>query len=145
MNQSREGLGAVSFETAFQRHFKPTPADIDVMGHVNNAVYVRWVQEIAIAHWEAVAPGALQDKFLFVMLRHEIDYRDQVLPGEIVEARTWLGRARGPRFERFVDIRKPGAARFSSFSRIDWCQIDAETRKPKRVGPEVLQTFQVPG
>lgn len=142
---NREGLGAVSFETAFQRTLTPSPADIDVMGHVNNAVYVRWVQDIAVAHWEAVAPGHLQTRFLFVMLRHEIDYRDPVLPGETVEARTWLGRAKGPRFERFVDIRKPGAKKFSSFSRIDWCQIDAVTRKPVRVGRDVLETFQVPG
>lgn len=145
MSHSREGLGAVSFETAFMRRFEAAPEDIDVMGHVNNSVYVRWVEKIAVAHWEAVAPGLLQDRFLFVMLRHEIDYRDQVLLGETVEARTWLGRAKGPRFERFVDIRKTGAKKFSSYSRIDWCQIDAETRKPVRVGPEVLDTFQVPG
>ncbi len=145
MNTPGEGLGAVSFETAFMRTFEAVPDDIDVMGHVNNSVYVRWVEKIAVAHWEAVAPGLLQGKYLFVMLRHEIDYRDQVLLGETVEARTWLGRAKGPRFERYVDIRKPGAKKFSSYSRIDWCQIDAETRKPVRVGPEVLETFQVPG
>ena len=145
MTNSSEGLGAVSFETAFMRTITPSAQDIDVMGHVNNAVYVNWVQDIAIKHWETVAPGELQARFMFVMLRHEIDYRDAILPGETAEVRTWLGRAKGPRFERFVDIRKPGAKRFSSFSRIDWCQIDATTRKPVRVGEDVLNTFRVPG
>lgn len=145
MHNTREGLGAIDFDTAFMRIFTPGPDDIDVMGHVNNSVYVRWVEQIAVAHWETVAPGQLSQKYLFVMLRHEIDYREQVLPGETVEARTWLGRAKGPRFERFVDIRKPGARKFSSFSRIDWCQIDAITRRPRRVGEDVLSTFQVPG
>ena len=140
-----EGLGAVDFDTAFMRVLKPDPGDIDLMGHVNNTVYVRWVEKIAVEHWETVAPGKLSSKYLFVMLRHEIDYREQVLLDDTVELRTWLGRAKGPRFERFVDIRKPGASRFSSFSRIDWCQIDAESRKPVRVGADVLETFQVPG
>lgn len=145
MTNQTEGLGAVSFETAFMRTFTPTEDDIDVLGHVNNGVYVRWVEQIAVKHWEVAAPGYLQEKFIFVMLRHEIDYRDEVLLGETVEVRTWLGRAKGPRFERFVDIRKPGAKRFSSKSRIEWCQIDVKTRRPVRVGDDVLNALQVPG
>ena len=142
---TQTGLGAVDFETAFLMEITPASEDFDVLGHVNNTVYVRWVEQIAVAHWEHVAPGQLMEQAIFVLLRHEIDYRDEVRPGESVEARTWLGRAKGPRFERFVDIRKPGAKRFSSFSRLDWCMVDAVTRKPKRVGAEVLDTFQVPG
>ncbi|MFC6196634.1 acyl-CoA thioesterase [Ponticaulis profundi] len=145
MTDLPEGVGAVDFETAFMRPITPEPEDFDVLGHVNNSVYVRWVEYISVAHWDVVAPDQLHNKYVFVMLRHEIDYRDAVWPGETVEARTWLGRARGPRFERFVDIRKPGAKKFSSFSRIDWCQVDAETKKPVRVGPDVLETFKVPG
>ena len=139
------GLGAVDFDTAFALDITPAPEDFDILGHVNNTVYVRWVEQIAVAHWEHVAPGVLMEKFVFVLLRHEIDYRDQILPGEKVVARTWLGRAKGPRFERFVDIRKPGTKRFSSSSRLDWCMVDASTRKPVRVSQDVLDTFQVPG
>ena len=51
-----EGMGCVSFETAFLRRIEPGPADIDELGHVNNVVYLRWVQDIAITHWHAVAP-----------------------------------------------------------------------------------------
>ena len=139
------GLGAVDFETAFMMHITPQPEDFDQLGHVNNTVYVRWVEQIAVEHWNHVAPGLLLERFFFVLLRHEIDYRDEVLPGESVDVRTWLGRANGPRFERFVDIRKPGAKRFSSSSRMEWCMLDIETRKPKRIDDEILQMFQVPG
>ena len=116
-----------------------------MLGHVNNVSYVRWVEDTAVAHWYHVATPEIEAKYVFVLLRHEIDYRDQILPGETAIARTWLGRAKGPRFERFVDIRKPGTARFSSFSRLDWCMLDVTTRKPQRVDARILDLFQVPG
>jgi len=141
----QSGLGAVDFDTAFKREIIPDETDFDILGHVNNVSYVRWVEETSVAHWEHVAPDALKARNVFVMLRHEIDYRDQILPGETAIARTWLGRAKGPRFERFVDIRKPGAKRFSSFSRLDWCMLDIKTRRPQRVDATVLDAFQVPG
>ncbi|MAK62672.1 MAG: acyl-ACP thioesterase [Ponticaulis sp.] len=139
------GLGAVDFDTAFAREITPLETDFDILGHVNNVSYVRWVEETAVAHWEHVADEDLKARNVFVLLRHEIDYRDQILPGETAIARTWLGRAKGPRFERFVDIRKPRATKFSSFSRLDWCMLDIETRRPMRVDQRILEAFQVPG
>ncbi|MEZ5893125.1 MAG: thioesterase family protein [Parvularculaceae bacterium] len=137
--------GAVSFETAAMTTRIAAPEHIDENGHVNNAVYLLWAQDIATAHWRTVAGEALQREMVWVALRHEIDYREQVLEGETVEVRTWLGRAAGPRFARHVDIRKPGAARFSAQVLTDWCLIDAQTRKPRRVGPEILVPFGVTG
>lgn len=133
--------GAQSFETAAQMTRIASKSDIDELGHVNNAVYLIWAQEIATAHWRALASEALQKSYVWVALRHEIDYRDQVLEGEQVEIRTWLGRAAGPRYARHVDIRKPGSSRFSARVLTDWCLIDAESRKPKRVGPAIFSLF----
>ncbi|HXI86839.1 MAG TPA: thioesterase family protein, partial [Parvularculaceae bacterium] len=139
------GLGAASFETAFERSVEPGPADFDELGHVNNAVYLRWAQEIAIVHWRLVASDEMQARCLWVVLRHEIDYRDQILPGDAVIGRTWLGAADGPRFDRFVDMRKPGAPRAAASVKSTWCLIDAETRRPRRVGADILNAFKVPG
>lgn len=138
-------IGAVSYETAALQTRRPEPREIDELGHVNNAVYLVWAQEIAVSHWRRIADEALQAAHIWVVLRHEIDYRDPVLPGDSVEIRTWLGRAAGPRFERHIDIRKPGAARPSAKVITDWCLLDAATRKPMRVGPEILVHFGVPG
>lgn len=139
------GLGAVSFETAFLLPIEPQARDFDELGHVNNAVYLKWAQNIAVAHWGAVAPMDLKQKYIWIVLRHEIDYRDPVLPGDPVEARTWLGEAAGPRYDRFVDIRKPGAARASASVKSTWVMLDAETRRPKRVGADVFAAFGVSG
>lgn len=142
---TNSGLGAVDFNSAFLMTIEPTEQDIDLLGHVNNTVYVKWAEQVAIKHWDVAAPGNLIVKYLFVLLRHEIDYREELLLSETAEVRTWLGRAKGPRFERFVDIRKPGSDRFCSFSRLDWCNVDLQTRKPKRVGQDLLDLFQLPG
>ncbi|MHA7870856.1 MAG: acyl-CoA thioesterase [Hyphococcus sp.] len=134
-------IEARSFEQAAVMSRTAAETDIDELGHVNNAVYLVWAQDIAVAHWNAVADEALRRRFVWVALRHEIDYRDQVLAGEDVEIRTWLGRAQGPRFARHVDIRKPGSTRFSANVLTDWCLVDAATRKPQRVGDAILEPF----
>lgn len=140
-----QGIGAVSFKTAFFRPIEPAPDDFDELGHVNNAVYLKWAQETATAHWFLVAPPAMRAAWLWVVLRHEIDYRDPVLPGDRVEARTWLGAAEGARFDRFVDLRKTDAARPAAFVRSTWVLIDARSRRPRRVGADILEAFGVDG
>lgn len=99
---------------------------------MNNVVYLRWMQEIAIAHWTSRAPREEQDRWAWVALRHEIDYRRALLPGEHAMARTWVGERRGPRFDRYVRIDGPDGAMCAQ-TRSEWCLIDAITRRPARV------------
>src|SRR5690606_15099219 len=95
----------------FTATFKPSPDDIDVNGHVNNVVYLRWAQDIAIAHWTALAPAEEVERWAWIVLRHEVDYRRALRPGETVFARTWVADApEGPRFDRFVRIDGPDGA-----------------------------------
>ncbi len=138
-------IGAISFETAALQTRTAKASEIDELGHVNNAVYLVWAQEVAVAHWATLAGAKLLAAHVWVVLRHEIDYRDPILEGERVEVRTWLGRASGPRFARHIDIRRAGAKRFSAQVLSDWCLLDAATRKPMRVGPEILAAFGVAG
>lgn len=137
--------GANSYDNAVQMTRVAAGSEIDELGHVNNAVYLVWAQDIAVAHWQTISSEELRTEFVWVALRHEINYRDQILEGEEVEVRTWLGAASGPRFERHVDIRKPGAKRPSAKVLTQWCLIDAATRKPKRVGAEILKPFGLEG
>jgi acyl-CoA thioester hydrolase len=114
------------------------PADIDELGHVNNAVYVRWIQAVAVAHWQAVGGGALP--LLWVVVRHEIDYRAPTLVGETVTATTWVGAPAGARFDRSVEI--TGAdGRLRCSARTEWALLDVETRRPMRVTPAIAALF----
>src|SRR3984893_8576085 len=90
----------------FEMAITVQPADIDRQNHVNNTVYVRWIQEVATAHWEARAPADSRDAIGWVVLRHEIDYKSPACLGDELLLRTWVGKATRATFERFVEIRR---------------------------------------
>lgn len=118
-----------------------TPADIDELGHVNNVVYVRWVQDVATAHWRAAATPAQQDAIAWVALRHEIDYKHPARLGDAVAAQTWVGQAESVRFERHVEIIRVTDGKVLARSRTVWCPISRTTGKVVRVGDDVRQAF----
>ena len=125
----------------FERDFTASPADIDELGHVNNAVWVRWVQEVGVAHWETAAPPEHQAAFFWVVVRHEIDYLRPLREGEAVTARTWVGEApRGARFDRFVEF-SDGAGALHVRAKTTWAIIDRASGRVTRVPKEVAATF----
>jgi acyl-CoA thioester hydrolase len=124
----------------FTLSITPDPADFDENGHVNNVVYLRWVQEIATAHWRSRAPDEEQGRWAWIVLRHEIDYRRPLLPGETARARTWVGTRRGPRYDRFVRIDGPDGE-MSAQTRSEWVLIDTATRRPARVPAWMEEMF----
>lgn len=117
------------------------PQDIDEQNHVNNTVYVRWVQEVASAHWRAVASENAQESIGWVVLRHEIDYNAPACLGDEVVLRTWVGKATRLTFERFTEIRRSG--QLLSKARTLWCPINAQTGRPVRVPVEVREQFSI--
>src|SRR3954467_7737876 len=89
----------------FERRITAGAEDSDELGHVNNAVWVRWIQDLATAHWRSAADPAFVDSYVWVVVRHEIDYLRALLPGGPVTGRTWVGEApRGARFDRHVEF-----------------------------------------
>jgi acyl-CoA thioester hydrolase len=118
-----------------------TEADIDELGHVNNAVWVRWIQDIAVAHWEAVAPPEHQTAYIWVVTRHEIDYRGNVSAGETVTGETWVPEPpRGARFDRHVRFTgADGKVKVEAVT--TWALLDRATGRLLRVRPELAAPF----
>ena len=124
----------------FTMPFTAAEADIDELGHVNNAVWVRWIQDVATAHWAAVAPAEHQAAYAWVVTRHEIDYRGNVVAGETVIAETWVGEPKGARFDRHV--RFTGAdGRVRVEARTTWALIERASGRLLRVRPEIAAPF----
>jgi acyl-CoA thioester hydrolase len=117
------------------------PGDIDEQNHVNNTVYLRWIQDVATAHWRAVASPKAQETIGWVVLRHEIDYKGPATLGDEMVLRTWVGKATRLTFERFTEIRRNRDGRLLSEARTLWCPIDAPTGRPVRVSEEVRSRF----
>ena len=130
-------------------------ADIDELGHVNNVVYLRWVQEAATAHWRVLASEEERARLLWVVIRHEIDYKRPAMLGDVLVARTWVGEADGLAFERHTEIVREGdgagvpgkpatgllGRKLLARARTLWCPIDAKTMRPVEPGEEVRARF----
>ena len=119
------------------------PADIDEQNHVNNTVYLRWIQEVATAHWESLASAETQAAIGWVVLRHEIDYRSPAALSDEIVLRTWVGKASRLKFERFTEIHRQIDNRLLVEGRTLWVPIDVRTGKPTRVATELRAQFSI--
>jgi acyl-CoA thioester hydrolase len=123
-------------------HFFPIgidPVDIDFMGHVNNASYLKWVQDAVIDHWRSLAPPEAIAAHLWVALKHEITYRRPTFLGDEVIATVLLERFQGARatYETVIRRGEEVLAEIKS----SWCCIDAETLRPARLARDVIARF----
>jgi acyl-CoA thioester hydrolase len=124
----------------FTQTITAQPADIDELGHVNNAVWVRWVQDMATAHWNAAASPDHVDAYIWVVVRHEIDYRGNIAVGESVEGRTWIAEApKGAKFDRHVEFLKDGKPIVRATT--TWVILDKTTGQILRVPKDVAGRF----
>ncbi|MBH1991434.1 MAG: acyl-CoA thioesterase [Sphingomonadaceae bacterium] len=117
------------------------PEHIDILGHVNNAVWVQWMEQVSVDHWNRDADPAHVEAYIWVVTRHEIDYRGNVTQGETVTARTWIAEApRGARFDRLMEFTGPdGKVKVAAKS--TWAIIDKASGRILRVPPEVAAPF----
>ena len=128
----------------FELEFIAAAEHIDELGHVNNAIWVQWIQTIAVAHWHAVCDPAHHDAFFWVVVRHEIDYLRPAHEGDRIAARTWVGEApQGARFDRFVEFTGPDG-KTCVRARTFWAIIDRSSGRPIRVPREVVAPFVGP-
>lgn len=117
------------------------PEDIDQLGHVNNAVWVRWMEDVATRHWMTVAAPEHVEAYIWVVTRHEIDYRGNVTQGDKVSVRTWVaGPPRGARFDRMMEFAGPDG-KVKVAARSTWAIVDRATGRILRVPPEVAAPF----
>jgi acyl-CoA thioester hydrolase len=124
----------------FSHSFRVPADDIDAQKHVNNVAYVRWIQDVAVAHWLSIAGVCILAKYTWVVLRHEIDYKKQAFEKEEIVVQTWVGEPTRISWERFTEITR--GADLLVKARSVWCLIDRETAKPARITSELKELFQ---
>ncbi len=115
------------------------PADIDFMGHVNNASYLKWVQDAVIGHWRSLAPAEAVAQHLWVALKHEITYRRPAFLGDDVIATVLLEKFSGARafYQTVIKRGEDVLAEVKS----SWCCVDAKTLRPARLGGDIVRRF----
>ncbi len=135
-------MNPLDFRQPYELPVIAVAADIDALGHVNNTVYLRWVQDVAIAHWSKLATTEMRQEIVWMVLRHEIDYKAAAKEGDNLILRTWIGTAEGLRFDRHTDVLNVDRKLLVQAKTV-WCPIDPQTGRPKKVSPDVRRMFSV--
>ena len=126
----------------FTQTFTAEPQHIDELGHVNNSVWVQWIQEMATAHWSAVADPTHQEQFFWVVIRHEIDYRANIAAGQSAFGTTYIpGDPKGAKSIRLVEF-TDGEGKPLVTAKTTWAMLDRASGRLARVRPEVLAPFR---
>ena len=110
---------------------------IDNLNHVNNIHYVQWVQNAAQKHWAILSNENMDAKYVWVVIRHEVDYLSSAKLNDVLTVSTWIGDSYGVKSERFVEIKK--GSKLIAKAKTTWCLLDKETMKPTRIPLEIMQ------
>ncbi len=125
--------------SVFRQPIAIAPADVDHMGHVNNSVYLRWVQEAVVSYWEKIAPAEAIAAHLWVALKHEITYRTPAFLDDVVVADVIAEKVEGARAFFSTIIRR--GDQVVAEARSVWCCLDAASRRPARVARDLARRF----
>ena len=125
----------------FEFSFAVLPEHLDALQHVNNVVYVQWMQDIATKHWTSFASPELEKKILWVARRHEIDYLSQAFLNDELVMRTWTGDHAAVSWDRHYEIIRKADNKKIITAKSVWVLLDKKTFKPKRIDEEVLNVL----
>ncbi len=122
--------------TVFETKYTVKRAHIDELHHVNNVVYLQWIQNIANLHWTQLKKNVDTSAYVWVVIRHEIDYVGQALLGDTIIAKTWVGKTGGIRSIRHVEFYKNN--KLIVKAQTTFCLVNAKTFKPSRITDQLL-------
>jgi acyl-CoA thioester hydrolase len=117
-----------------------TEKDLDALNHVNNVTYLQWVQNVAEKHWSVIGNADIDNKYVWVVIRHEIDYFLPAMLQDEITVTTYIGESYGVKSERFVEIKK--ADKMLVKAKTIWCLLDKNTMKPVKVPSEIMAILQ---
>lgn len=118
--------------------------ECDVYGHLNNAVYLRYMQEAAF--WASADAGLDEDAFKamgrFWLIRgHEIEYLHPVQGGDKLEIKTWNLGVRRTLARRAYEMRLKGNGALAAKAHTDWVFLDRQSQRPVSIPPEVVAAY----
>lgn len=130
----------VSMAKVYEIVYTVKTTDIDELNHVNNAVYVQWMDDLAHKHWEQLTENYPLPEYIWVVLRHEVDYKSQAVLNDLVTMKTWIGTTGGFKSERHFEFYKNDILLVKS--KTTYAMLDAKTYKPSRIRENVLKVLE---
>lgn len=127
----------------FEQTIQVSEKDLDDLHHVNNVRYVQWMEDIAKSHWEEKAEQEYKDKFFWIVIRHEIDYKGQAFMDDELLLQTFVGDHTHVTSQRHVVIRNKKTKNILINAKSNWCLMDAETKRPAKISEDMFRNFYV--
>tara|TARA_B100000768_G_scaffold35952_1_gene34577 strand:- start:519 stop:908 length:390 start_codon:yes stop_codon:yes gene_type:complete len=115
--------------------------DLDDLNHVNNVVYIHWVQEIAKNHWKSLVSNEIIKNYFWVLLEHEIKYLNPAFLNDKIRLKTYIEKTDGVKSSRIVEIYNKDTNKLLVTSKTIWCLINAKTGKPNRITEDIKKAF----
>jgi len=137
----KNDLLEVTKKAKFKLRIDVKPEDIDELGHVNNVVYLGWVQLVASTHWHKLSTDEIKSKNIWVAVRHEIDYVNPAFLGDEIIGYTWVSSLEGAKSIRHVEFYL--GEKCLAKAKTNWCLLDAATLKPKRIGQDIKTLLEM--
>ncbi|TPN86269.1 acyl-CoA thioesterase [Aquimarina algicola] len=128
-------------DIAFQYHFTVPKTAIDDMNHVNNVVYLQWIQDIAKKHWEFKTDQQMRDTYVWVVLNHYIEYHLPAFENDNITSQTWIDNYKGVKCERHTRIINSDTQKVLVSAKTSWCLLYKETLRPARITDEISTLF----
>ncbi|MFI2742426.1 acyl-CoA thioesterase [Zhouia sp. PK063] len=126
----------------YEQLINVNPEDIDDLNHVNNVVYVQWIQNIAKAHWELVASPKVKQNNIWVVLNNYIEYKSPAFLNDEIYIKTYIEKANGAVSTRIVEIYNNNTKKLLANSKTNWCLLNAKSGKPMRITDDIVQLFK---
>ncbi|WP_282017821.1 acyl-CoA thioesterase [Salegentibacter mishustinae] len=126
----------------FEQSFLVEKKHLDEQNHVNNVQYVQWVQDVARAHWEVRATKEQNDKFFWIVVKHEISYKQQAFLGDKILLQTYVGETSHVKSTRHVIIKNADSGKVLVEAKTTWALMDQEKKKPAKISEELKKVFQ---
>jgi acyl-CoA thioester hydrolase len=114
--------------------------ELDTLDHVNNVVYVQWIQDVSTKHWNDLTKNKPDLNYVWVVTRHEIDYKGQAVLGDEITFKTWVGATKGVTSVRHVEIYKGSVLLAKAAT--TWCMLHVKTLRPARITESVLKVLE---
>jgi acyl-CoA thioester hydrolase len=125
----------------FEKTFAVSEDDLDDLNHVNNVRYVQWIQDISKEHWQTNAPLEMQNGVVWVVMNHNISYKNAAVLGDRIRVRTYIEQSRGATCIRMVEMNNAKTNLLLLRSQTEWCLLNKETLRPMRISDEIKSVF----
>ncbi|MEK9603528.1 MAG: thioesterase family protein [Flavobacteriaceae bacterium] len=121
-----------------------TKKHLDDLNHVNNVQYLFWAQEIAKAHWEKIKENLSETPAVWMVRKHEVNYRLGAFLGDSVRIETYVKEIRGPLSIRVVNFFNDKTNQLLVSCETQWCWVELKNRKPLKVSEPIKALFLSP-